>query len=86
MYYIRMAKSISVIQKKRGRPATGHDPVMAIRLPPDLTERIDEWMKASNAQSRSDAIRQLIELGLDTSASKTRKSKKPRQRRSPDKG
>jgi Arc/MetJ-type ribon-helix-helix transcriptional regulator len=55
---------------------------MAIRLPQKLIERIDGWMKAGDARSRSDAIRQLIELGLDSSAVKTRQPKKPRQQRS----
>jgi metal-responsive CopG/Arc/MetJ family transcriptional regulator len=32
---------------------------MAVRLPQELIERIDEWMKACDARSRSDAIRQL---------------------------
>jgi metal-responsive CopG/Arc/MetJ family transcriptional regulator len=77
-----MVKSILVIRKKRGRPATGQHPIMAVRLPQELIERIDEWMKACDARSRSDAIRQLIELGLDRSAVKTRQPKKPRQHRS----
>jgi len=77
-----MVKSIIVIRKKRGRPATGQHPVMALRLPQELIELIDEWMKACDARSRSDAIRQLIELGLDRSAAKTRKPKKPRKQRS----
>jgi Arc/MetJ-type ribon-helix-helix transcriptional regulator len=77
-----MGKSILVIRKNRGRPATGQHPVMAVRLPQKLIERIDEWMKAGDARSRSDAIRQLIELGLDRSAVKTRQPKKPRQHRS----
>jgi metal-responsive CopG/Arc/MetJ family transcriptional regulator len=55
---------------------------MAVRLPQELIERIDEWMKACNARSRSDAIRRLIELGLDRSAVKTRQPKRPRQHRS----
>ncbi len=32
-----MAKSIKVNQKRRGRPATGRDPVSAVRLPVGLT-------------------------------------------------
>jgi Arc/MetJ-type ribon-helix-helix transcriptional regulator len=55
---------------------------MAVRLPQELIERIDEWMKACDARSRSDAIRQLIELGLDRSAVKTRQPKRQRQQRS----
>jgi Arc/MetJ-type ribon-helix-helix transcriptional regulator len=71
------------MRKKRGRPATGQHPVMAVRLPQEVIERIDEWMKAcDDARSRTDAIRQLIELGLDRSVVKTRQPKKPRQQRS----
>jgi Arc/MetJ-type ribon-helix-helix transcriptional regulator len=54
---------------------------MTVRLPPELTERIDAWMKSRRAQSRSDAIRQLIELGLDQPAAKSHQPRKPRQRR-----
>jgi Arc/MetJ-type ribon-helix-helix transcriptional regulator len=71
------------MRKKRGRPATGQHPVMAVRLPQEVIERIDEWMKAcDDARSRTDAIRQLIELGLDRSVVKTRQPEKPRQQRS----
>ena len=57
-------KSIKVIPKKgRGRPATGRDPVMAIRLPNELREAIDKWA-ARRDLSRSEAIRLLIEVGL----------------------
>jgi hypothetical protein len=82
LYYALMVKSIIVIRKKRGRPATGQHPVMAVRLPQELIDRIDKWMKACDARSRSDAIRQLIELGLDGSVVKTSQPKKPRQQRS----
>jgi hypothetical protein len=54
----------SVIRKKRGRPATGQDPVSAIRLPPKLTTSIDRWAAHNGAASRSQAIRRLVELGL----------------------
>jgi hypothetical protein len=81
LYYIIMAKSIPVIRKKKGRPATGQDPVMTVRLPPELTERVDAWVKSRDAQSRSDAIRQLIELGLDKPSAKSHQPKKPRRRR-----
>jgi hypothetical protein len=54
----------SPAQKKRGRPATGQDPVAAIRLPPKLTTSIDKWAARNGAASRSEAIRRLVELGL----------------------
>ncbi len=59
-----MAKSIKVNQKKRrGRPATGRDPVSAVRLPKDLTSAVDRWA-VTHEINRSEAIRQLVELGL----------------------
>src|ERR1019366_990118 len=58
-----MAKSIKVNQKKRGRPATGRDPVSAVRLPAELTAAVDKWGEDHEA-NRSEAIRRLVELGL----------------------
>ncbi|MBR1277460.1 CopG family ribbon-helix-helix protein [Bradyrhizobium sp. AUGA SZCCT0283] len=59
-----MKKSIPVNVKRRGRPATGQDPVSAVRLPANLTDEIDEWASKHGAESRSEAIRRLVELGL----------------------
>jgi hypothetical protein len=50
-------------KRKPGRPATGRDPVTALRLPPVLLEQIDSWASERDI-SRSDAMRQLIEAGL----------------------
>jgi hypothetical protein len=50
-------------KRKRGRPATGMDPLVAARIPPALTARVEAWAAATGI-SRSEAIRQLIELGL----------------------
>lgn len=67
-----MAKSITVVPKKRGRPATGKDPLLTVRAPPHLLEAIDAW--AAKAElARSEAVRQLIEAGLKSI--KTRSSK-----------
>jgi len=60
-YYQMMGKPT---RKGRGRPATGRDPVSAIRLPVELTTAIDKWAARHEATSRSDAIRRLVELGL----------------------
>ena len=52
-------------KKKRGRPATGRDPVTAIRLPEDLRVRVEAWAtKLDDTPSRSEAIRRLVEMGL----------------------
>jgi Ribbon-helix-helix protein, copG family len=66
-----MAMSIKVNQKKRGRPATGRDPVSAVRLPVELTAAIDKWGEDHHA-NRSEAIRRLVELGLTASPPKER--------------
>lgn len=60
-----MTKSISVVHKKRGRPATGTDPLLTVRAPPELIEAIDAWA-AKAKLARSEAVRQLIEAGLKT--------------------
>lgn len=65
-----MAKSITVKQKKRGRPATGVDPFVGIRLPESLIEQIADWSDKNGAASRSEAIRRLVELGLKAKTSK----------------
>jgi hypothetical protein len=58
-----MAKSIKVKHKKRGRPATGKDSLYGLRISDGLMSRIQKW-GAENSATRSEAIRQLVELGL----------------------
>jgi metal-responsive CopG/Arc/MetJ family transcriptional regulator len=55
----------SVHKKSRGRP-TGrlYVETFPLRLTPDLSQRIEEWAKANGEESRSEAMRQLLELGL----------------------
>ena len=70
-YYQNMAKRSTekVIPKKPGRPATGRDPVLALRLPPALRSEIESWAKQQNDKpSRSEAIRRLIEFALKAKA------------------
>jgi hypothetical protein len=61
-----MAKSIAARPKKRGpgRPATGRDPMLGLRVPKELTAAVDTWAKAHAIESRSEAIRRLVERGL----------------------
>jgi hypothetical protein len=76
-----MAKSITVVRKKRGRPATGVDPVTAIRLSPDFRAAIDAWAaQQDDKPPRSEAIRRLIELGLTAkpAPAKPRRTTKPK--------
>jgi hypothetical protein len=59
-----MKKSIKVMPKKRrGRPATGKDPQVVVRMPSTLIAEVDTWGAANDAM-RSEAIRRLVELGL----------------------
>ncbi|NEU95332.1 ribbon-helix-helix protein, CopG family [Bradyrhizobium sp. UFLA 03-164] len=59
-----MKKSIKVDQKsKRGRPSTGRDPMVSSRIPAATVAAVDAWA-AERETTRSDAIRQLVELGL----------------------
>jgi hypothetical protein len=61
-----MAKSNKVVPKKRrGRPATGRDPVTAIRLSQELRKTVDAWAERQDDKpARSEAIRRLVEIGL----------------------
>jgi hypothetical protein len=59
-----MKKSIKVMPKKRrGRPATGKDPQVVVRMPAALIAEVDAWGIANDAM-RSEAIRLLVKLGL----------------------
>jgi len=58
-----MAKSIKVSLKKRGRPATGKDPMLGARFDPAAVAAIEAWANTA-AVSRSEAIRRLVEIGL----------------------
>jgi hypothetical protein len=48
-----------------GRPATGRDPVTAIRLSAEFRASVDDWAaKQDDRPARSEAIRRLVEIGL----------------------
>ena len=78
-----MAKSITV-KPKRGRPATGRDPFVGIRLPATLIESIQAWSEKNDAASRSEAIRRLVELGLEVKTTTRPVSKSGRRLRARD--
>jgi len=66
-----MPKSSTVLPKpnKGGRPATGRDPVRAIRLSDEFLSKVDAWSSKQNDEpGRSEAIRRLVELGLKVKA------------------
>ena len=58
-----MGKSIKEMPKKRGRPATGKDPMVNLRMPPELISSVDAWGRSSGI-TRSEAIRRLVEQAL----------------------
>jgi hypothetical protein len=59
-----MKKSIKVQPKKRrGRPATGKDPLLTVRAPKTVIQAIEGWA-VQNDVTRSEAVRRLVELGL----------------------
>jgi len=63
------SSSKRVIPKKRGRPATGNDPVRSFRMPDELMDRIDTWSAdQEDRPSRAEAIRRLVEIGLKAKA------------------
>jgi hypothetical protein len=48
-----------------GRPATGSDPIRAIRLSDDFMKGVDRWrIEQDDVPNRSEAMRRLILLGL----------------------
>jgi hypothetical protein len=60
-----MKKSIKVHQKKVGRPATGRDPAVTIRLPKSVLDEVESWAaKQESEPNRSQSLRHLVELGL----------------------
>ncbi|WP_441242571.1 hypothetical protein [Tardiphaga sp. 768_D3_N2_1] len=56
-----------------GRTSIGNDPVRTFRLSNKIIQNVDAWA-TSKRTSRSDAIRQLIELGLTLTASRNNSS------------
>jgi hypothetical protein len=55
----------NVVRKRPGRPATGQDPVTAIRLSGEMRAAVDDWAaKRAVKLGRSEAIRRLVEIGL----------------------
>jgi hypothetical protein len=55
---------MAVAPRKRGRPATGSDPVVRVKMPPDVIQAIERWAAKFADLDRSSAIRALVELGL----------------------
>jgi hypothetical protein len=54
-------------KRPRGRPRTGRDPPITVRIPKELEAAITAWIdrQPDPKPSRSEAIRRLIEGGLE---------------------
>ena len=71
---VSVLQKLAMKQRKKrrpGRPATGHDPIIPVRLPAKLVKDIDAWADVYRSErelegmTRSTAIRCLILLGLE---------------------
>jgi hypothetical protein len=50
-------------KKKLGRPATGRDPTMSLRMPPELRSRVEAWAEIQGL-TVSKAICRLLDHAL----------------------
>src|SRR5580765_5603223 len=56
-------KNVEPKKRRPGRPATGRDPIYALRAPPELMRRVDKLAEADpDKPNRSEMLRRLIEL------------------------
>lgn len=62
------------LPKAPGRPATGTDPVVTLRLPQKLIDMLDSVAEAEGA-TRSDVMRELLEFGLNARKGKVHAKK-----------
>ncbi len=66
-----MARSIETVKQKRkpGRPATGRDPIVGVRMPPETRKAVEAWAAHQDGKlSLSEALRRLVERGLAAEA------------------
>jgi Ribbon-helix-helix protein, copG family len=57
---------LSIKKKRPGRPPTGINPAVGVRLPPKLLRAVDHWRaRQSDVPGRPEAIRRLIETALE---------------------
>jgi hypothetical protein len=55
--------------KRIGRPPTGMDPMVGVRMPPAKRKEIAKWAAAQpDRPSFSEAVRRLVDIGLNTEA------------------
>ena len=68
-------------KKKRGRPATGHDPVVRVRMSIEKQAEVLAWGERNGVETFSSAIRHLIDEGLKRDLSERRVKVKPSEGR-----
>jgi hypothetical protein len=51
-------------RKRRGRPATGHDPILGVRVPAKIIKKIDQLAEALSVD-RSIIVRRFLKQGVD---------------------
>ena len=69
-----LAATLALSAGRRGRPATGQDPVVTFRLGVEYTKAIDNWRCTERDKPfRSEAIRWLIGQGLEVELKKREK-------------
>ena len=72
-----MVKSRVLAKPKGGRPATGRDPVRAVRLSDEFLAKVDTWAAGqADKPGRSEAIRRLVALGLEVLPPAPKRTKK----------
>jgi hypothetical protein len=60
-----MGQQDKTLAKKRGRPATGTNQTVGVRMSPKEIQAVDVWRaKSPGIPSRPEAIRRLVELAL----------------------
>jgi len=57
-------KQLKPRRRKGGAPKTGVTPLIAVRLKPEVTIKVDDWADRHGIATRSDAIRRLIDKAL----------------------
>jgi hypothetical protein len=58
------------VEKRMGRPPTGKTPMIGLRLPLEVRKRIEAWAEQKGL-SFSDAVRQLLDIGLEHAPNST---------------
>jgi predicted transcriptional regulator len=60
LYYKNLMQKRPVKKRSRGRPATGHDRAITVRLPKKLIRTLDK-QAAAESKTRSEVIRALLD-------------------------